>query len=70
AMMLAGAATRAAGIALALMALTGFVAAGYQFASWEVPMALISVTLAVAAAGRYLGLDAILRARMVKVPLF
>lgn len=70
AMMLAGAATRAAGIALALMAAVGFVAGGFEFGSWEVPMMLISVTLAVAAAGRYLGLDAILRARMVKVPLF
>lgn len=70
AMMLAGAATRAAGAGLALMAAIGFVAAGYDFGSWEVPMMLVSLTLAVAAAGRYLGLDAILRARMVKVPLF
>lgn len=70
AMMLVGAATRVAGAAIALMALIGFVAAGYSFGSWEIPMALISLTLAVAAAGRYLGLDAILRSRMVKVPLF
>ena len=70
AMMLVGAATRAAGIGLALMAGVAFVAAGYRFDSWEVPMMLIALTLAVAAAGRYLGLDAILRARLVKVPLF
>ena len=70
AMMLAGAATRVAGAAIALMALIGFIAAGYNFGSWEIPMILISLTLAVAAAGRYLGADAILRARLVKVPLF
>ncbi|MCB9895114.1 MAG: DoxX family membrane protein [Planctomycetes bacterium] len=70
AMMLAGAVTRVSGIAIALMALIGFIAAGYDFNSWEIPMILISLTLAVAAAGRYLGVDAILKARMVKVPLF
>lgn len=70
AMMLAGAATRVAGVALAVIALLAFTAAGYDFGSWYIPMALISLTLAVAAAGRYLGIDAILRARMVKVPLF
>jgi uncharacterized membrane protein YphA (DoxX/SURF4 family) len=70
AMMLAGAATRVAGAAIACMALIAFIAAGHDFGSWMVPMMLMSATLAVAAAGRYLGLDAILRARMVKVPLF
>jgi uncharacterized membrane protein YphA (DoxX/SURF4 family) len=70
AMMLAGAATRVAGAALALMAGISFVAAGYNYSSWEVPMMLMCVTLAVAAAGRYLGCDAILRARLVKVPIF
>ncbi len=70
AMMLAGAATRVAGVALAVMALIGFIAAGHDFGSWFIPMVLMSLTLAVAAAGRYLGIDAILRARMVKVPLF
>jgi uncharacterized membrane protein YphA (DoxX/SURF4 family) len=70
AMMLSGSVTRVAGAAIALMSLIGFIAAGYDFGSWEIPMILISLTLAVAAAGRYLGVDAILRARMVKVPLF
>lgn len=70
AMMLAGAATRVAGAALAIMALIAFIASGHEFGSWTIPMVLMSLTLAVAAAGRYLGLDAILRARMVKVPLF
>ena len=70
AMMLAVAATRVAGAALAVMALIAFIAGGHDFGSWMIPMILMSITLAVAAAGRYLGLDAILRARMVKVPLF
>jgi uncharacterized membrane protein YphA (DoxX/SURF4 family) len=70
AMMLAGAATRVAGAALALMAAISFIATGYNYDSWEVPMMLMCLTLAVAAAGRYLGCDAILRARMVKVPIF
>lgn len=69
-MMLVGAATRVAGAALALMGVIAFIATGHEFASWMLPMILMSLTLAVAAAGRYLGLDAILRARMVKVPLF
>ncbi|MBZ0135678.1 MAG: DoxX family protein [Planctomycetes bacterium] len=70
AMMLTGAATRVAGVAIAVMSIIAFIASGHEFASWTIPMMLMSVTLAVAAAGRYLGLDAILRARMVKVPLF
>lgn len=70
AMMLAGAATRVAGTALGLMAGISFIAGGYNYSSWEVPMMLMAVTLAVAAAGRYLGADAILRARLVKVPIF
>lgn len=70
AMMLAGAATRVAGAAIAVMSLIAFIASGHVLESWMVPMTLMSLTLAVAAAGRYLGLDAILRERMVKVPLF
>ena len=70
AMMLAGAATRVAGVAIAVMSIIAFIASGHEFGSWMVAMILMSLTLAVAAAGRYLGLDAILRARMVKVPLF
>lgn len=70
AMMMAGGVTRVTGAALALMALLWWVCSGYPWAGWPIPMALMSVTLAIAAAGRYLGLDAILRARMVKVPLF
>jgi uncharacterized membrane protein YphA (DoxX/SURF4 family) len=70
AMMLAGAATRVAGAAIAIMSAIAFIAVGFDAGSWMIPMILMSLTLAVAAAGRYLGLDAILRARMVKVPLF
>jgi len=70
AMMLAGAATRVAGVALSVMALLGFIAAGYTYSSWEIPMILMCLTCSVAAAGRYLGADAILRARLVKVPIF
>lgn len=70
AMMMAGAVTRVAGAALTLMAVTAYVAYGYPNDSWFVPMGLMTLTLAVAAAGRYLGLDAILRTRLVKVPLF
>ena len=69
-MMLAGAATRVAGAAIAIMSIIAFIAGGHEFGGWMIPMILMSLTLAVAAAGRYLGLDAILRARMVKVPLF
>lgn len=69
-LMMAGAVTRVAGTALALMAIIAFIAAGFPHDRWMVPLALMSLTLAIAAAGRYLGVDAILRARMVKVPLF
>ena len=70
AMMLLGAATRVAGAALACMAVISFIAVGYNYSGWEIPMVLMCATLAVAAAGRYLGFDAILRARLVKVPIF
>ncbi|MDC1141703.1 DoxX family membrane protein [Planctomycetota bacterium] len=70
AMLMIGAVTRVAGVALTLMATTAFIAHGYPADGWYVPMGLVTLTLAIAAAGRYLGLDAILRARMVKVPLF
>lgn len=69
-LMMAGAVTRVAGTALALMAIIAFIAAGFPHDRWMIPLALMSLTLAIAAAGRYLGVDAILRARMVKVPLF
>jgi len=69
-LMMVGGVTRVAGIALALMSLVWWVCTNYPWAGWQVPMALMSLTLCVAAAGRYLGLDAILKARMVKVPLF
>jgi uncharacterized membrane protein YphA (DoxX/SURF4 family) len=70
AMLMAGAVTRVAGAALTLMAALAFVAHGYPAESWHVPMGLMTLTLAIAAAGRYLGIDAILKARLVKVPLF
>lgn len=70
AMMLAGAATRVAGAAIAVMSAVAFIAVGFDAGGWMIPMMLMALTLAVAAAGRYLGLDAILRAKMVKVPLF
>jgi uncharacterized membrane protein YphA (DoxX/SURF4 family) len=68
--MLAGLATRVAGLALAIMAGVAFIAFGYPTDSWMLPMGLMAITLAAAAAGRYLGIDAILRARQVKIPLF
>jgi uncharacterized membrane protein YphA (DoxX/SURF4 family) len=70
ALMMAGAVTRVAGAVLALMAIIVFIATGFPHDRWMIPMALMSLTLAIAAAGRYLGVDAILRARMVQVPLF
>lgn len=70
ALMMVGGVARVAGIAIALMSLIWWVCTGYPWASWPVPMALMAITLSIAAAGRYLGLDAILKARMVKVPLF
>jgi hypothetical protein len=53
-----------------LLSILWWVCAGCPWASWPLPIALMALTLAVAGAGRYLGLDAILKARMVKVPLF
>ena len=70
ALLMAGAVARVAGIVLAAMAAVWFIATGYDAHAWMIPMALMSLTLAAAAAGRYLGVDAILRARLVKVPLF
>jgi uncharacterized membrane protein YphA (DoxX/SURF4 family) len=70
ALMLAGGVVRVAGIGIAVMAVIAFICTGYDHGTWALPMALIALTLAVASAGRYLGLDAILRARLVKVPLF
>ena len=70
AMMLGGAVTRVAGAAIALMSIIYWIGAGFPAGTWAIPMAIASITLAIAAAGRYLGLDAILRTRMVKVPLF
>lgn len=69
-LMMAGAVTRVTGAVLAVMALIAFLAMGLPHDAWMIPMMLMALTLAVAAAGRYLGIDAILRARMVKVPLF
>jgi len=68
--MLVGLATRVAGTALALMAAIAFVAFGMPHDGWMLPLGLMALTLAVAAAGRYLGVDAILRSRQVKLPLF
>jgi uncharacterized membrane protein YphA (DoxX/SURF4 family) len=70
AMMLAGAVTRVAGAALCVMSVIVFIAAGFPHQGWMIPMALMALTLAIASAGRYLGLDAILRSRFVRVPLF
>lgn len=70
AMLIGGAVTRVAGAALTIMSIIGFITSGYVSDSWFVPMGLMTLTLAISSAGRYLGLDAILRARLVKVPLF
>ena len=70
AMVIAGAVTRVSAGAIALLAILWWVCTGFPWASWPLPVAVMALTLAVAAAGRYLGLDAILKSRMVKVPLF
>jgi uncharacterized membrane protein YphA (DoxX/SURF4 family) len=70
ALVLIGGVTRVSAGAVALLSILWWVCAGYPWASWPLPIALMALTLAVAGAGRYLGLDAILKARMVKVPLF
>lgn len=70
ALMVLGGVTRVSGVLIALMAVLWWMFTGYPWAGWPLPMVIMGLTLAVAAAGRYLGLDAILKARMVKVPLF
>lgn len=69
AMVLVGAATRLSGTAAALMGLVWVALAG-EASGPGLPLALMAITLAIAAAGRYLGVDAILRARTVRIPLF
>ena len=69
-LMIGGGVTRVTGTVLGVMSLLAWVASGYAAGSEHIPMAIMSATLAVAAAGRYLGIDAILRARTVRIPLF
>lgn len=68
-LMIGGGVTRVTGAVLGIMSLFAWVASGFG-ASEHIPMAVMAATLAVAAAGRYLGIDAILRARTVRIPLF
>ena len=69
-LMIGGGVTRVTGAVLGIMSLFAWVASGHAGGSEHIPMAIMSATLAVAAAGRYLGIDAILRARTVRIPLF
>lgn len=69
-LMMAGAVTRVTGVVLGIMALVALISRGLPHDSWMIPMMLMALTLSVAAAGRYLGVDAILKARLVRVPLF
>ena len=70
ALMLAGGVVRVAGIGISVVSVVAFILTRPDHRTSAPPEGLIALTLAVASAGRYLGLDAILRARLVKVPLF
>ncbi|GIK52948.1 MAG: DoxX family membrane protein [Planctomycetaceae bacterium] len=68
-MTLAGAVTRVAATALGLMALLWYL--GETAARTEaLAFGLMGFTLAISASGRYLGVDAIFKARNMQVPLF
>ncbi len=66
---LAGAVTRISAAALGLMALIWFLGQG-SVRTEALAYALMGFTLAISAAGRYLGVDAIFRARNMQIPLF
>jgi uncharacterized membrane protein YphA (DoxX/SURF4 family) len=68
-MTLAGAITRVSATALGLMALIWFMGEG-PARTEALAFALMALTLAISSAGRYLGVDAIFRARNMQIPLF
>lgn len=69
ALVLAGAVTRVTALIAGLMALIGLAAHGPN-APESLPIAIMGVTCAIAAAGRYLGVDALIRVRNMQIPLF
>lgn len=69
ALVLAGAVTRVTAAIAALMSVVGLLALG-PAAPESLPMAVMAATCAVAAAGRYLGVDALIRVRNMQIPLF
>jgi thiosulfate dehydrogenase (quinone) large subunit len=65
----AGAVTRVSATALGLMGLVWFLGEG-PARTEALALALMALTLAISSAGRYLGVDAIFKARNMQIPLF
>ncbi|MBP9893497.1 MAG: DoxX family membrane protein [Planctomycetes bacterium] len=65
----AGAVTRVSATALGLMGLVWFLGEG-PARTEALAFALMALTLAISSAGRYLGVDAIFKARNMQIPLF
>lgn len=65
----AGAVTRVSATALGLMSLIWFMGEGTARTE-ALAFALMALTLAISSAGRYLGVDAIFKARNMQIPLF
>lgn len=68
-MTLAGAITRVSATALGVMGLIWFMGEG-PARTEALAFSLMALTLAISSAGRYLGVDAIFRARNLQIPLF
>ena len=65
----AGAVTRVSATALGLMGIIWFLGEG-PARTEALALALMALTLAISSAGRYLGVDAIFKARNMQIPLF
>lgn len=68
-MVAAGAVTRVSATALGLMGIIWFLGEG-PARTEALAFALMALTLAISSAGRYLGVDAIFKARNMQIPLF
>ncbi|MCC6572695.1 MAG: DoxX family membrane protein [Planctomycetes bacterium] len=69
ALVLAGAVTRITAAIAGLMAIIALIALGPACPE-ALPVAVMGVTCAIAAAGRYLGVDALIRVRNMQIPIF
>ena len=65
----AGAVTRVSATALGLLGIIWFLGEG-PARTEALALALMALTLAISSAGRYLGVDAIFKARNMQIPLF